>query len=108
MAHKPRALVRNAKHTVDLMSANRGLAGRNEMGSENPFVQRDFGALIDGSDRHSELLATVIAEVQSGPPATDFACMIDTAAMRADGTIRPTDSFQMLASLVSVLKNGIR
>jgi pimeloyl-ACP methyl ester carboxylesterase len=57
----PSALVRHAKHTVQLMGAHTLLAGTQQMDSEEPLVNGNMRPLHDGASAASELLAATVA-----------------------------------------------
>jgi hypothetical protein len=59
--------------------------------AEQPFIERDFGALEHGANSNGELLAAVVALIE--PVAVLLPLRggrIDRAAVRALGTVRPT------------------
>jgi hypothetical protein len=104
MGHEPSRLVRDAEHAVHLMARHAFLRSGQEVGSQEPLMQRDLGALENGSDRYRELLAAAVALVHARamPLALKLRDLLRLAAMLADRAMRPALSFQMLAGYVLV------
>lgn len=110
--HEPGALVGDPEHAVELVRADPLLARRHEMRREQPFVERNMARLVNRADRHSELLAAVVAVVKAGAMRALGAlyrrdAVAHHAAMRAHGTIRPAHALKVAARLLGILKNGI-
>jgi hypothetical protein len=87
------------------------LAGCHEMKAQYPLRQWNVAALHDGTNRHSEMLAALIADMQAF--TMGFAVklcdliLVGIAAMGAVRAIGPADGLKMLAGLVLVVKNGV-
>ena len=62
--HEPSRFVRDAQHAMQLVALMPFLE-RQQVGRQEPLVQRDLGALEHGSDRDRELLTAGIALVQA-------------------------------------------
>ncbi len=78
------------------------------MESQNPLVEGDMGIFHDGVDGDRELLSAGIALNSSGPRlAIGQASSVQATAMRALGTIRPADGFQVFAGLFIVQLSGL-
>ena len=81
------------------------------MHCEQPFIQRNFGALHGGADGHCELPSAFTTMTQSGP--VRFAAqsldsgLVDVAAMRTAHTMWPALGFEPFTGLVGILKAGI-
>src|SRR6185312_4145060 len=88
------------------------LAGRHEVESENPFVERDFAVLHDGSDRDREGRVALLAPAHAGARALASherdAGQISVTAMTAGRTIRPIEGFKMLAGFVGVGEDRVQ
>jgi hypothetical protein len=111
MAHEPCGLVANIEHAVHLVRTN-ALFGRDEQEERRkPLSERDFRALKNGSDRHSELLTAIGALVDAG--AMGFAIEKRNArsngvpAVTADNAMRPNPCFEPVAGFGFVSKNRV-
>src|SRR4051812_40190022 len=103
MGHEPSGFVANAKRAMQLVRAYALLATVEARISVEPLVERDFAVLKDCPHRDGELLAAVVAHVEAG--ARGRSANLGGAhalAVRANGTVRPMQLFQMLASLALV------
>ena len=75
------------------------------MVDQQPLIQRNPGTLEHGSDNHGELLAAIVALEQTSAVMGAFKARgIERTAMRAERTIGPLDSFQMLAGCVLIVE----
>src|SRR5271166_103705 len=87
------------------------LAGRHEMESEKPLVERDFAIFHHGSDRDRERLVALVAPMNARSRAFSsklgYACRIGVAAMAANRAVRPIEAFKMLARLVGIAENRV-
>jgi len=107
--HEPGGLVGDAQHAVKLMRADALLGSGHQVRGENPLVERDFGALKDGSDGDGELLATALALVSAFAVRLTLQpgdlVLLMLAAMRAHRSVRPKLGFEMRAGRVLVVIN---
>jgi hypothetical protein len=109
-AHKPRSPVRaKAEHTPELMRAHAFLAGANKMRRKKPLVHRNVRVLVNCANRGGELLHAFTAAIKAvaGSFANDRIGRIDYAAVRANTTVRPADSFEMLPGIGFVIEDWI-
>jgi len=98
VSHEPSGTIRaEAKHPPQLVSRNPLLAGAKQVRCEQPLVQRDMRALIDGTDRRGKRLLAVPAFVDARPGAfaLQFGRVADHATMRAFGAVRPAQRLEM-------------
>ena len=65
--HEPRGLVCHAQRAVHLVLRIAFLAGRHQVGTQNPFVKGNLAALEHRSDGHGERIKAVLALVKAGP-----------------------------------------
>ena len=113
MRHEPSGLVGDAQHAVELVRGHAFLDDAEKVCRQQPLCERDFGALKHGSDRDRELALAFVAVVEAGTMrallAFDLgdALGIGVAAMRAVGTIRPTDGLKSFAGCVFVGEHGV-
>jgi len=78
------------------------------MESQNPLVEGNMRIFHDGVDGDRELLPTGIALNRSGSGlAIGQTSSVQATAMRALGTVRPADGFQVLAGLFFVELSGL-
>lgn len=74
-------------------------------------MQADLGTLKDGADRDRERQTAFVAFVDAGARGLARqlrdALGVGVATMRAERAMRPMDSLQMLAGLVSVVVNFV-
>src|SRR5262245_48639739 len=92
--HKPGGLVGDAEHAVELVRRDALLAGRHQIGSEQPLAQRDMRALKHSPDRHRELAAARAAmpETFVAGGARQPMDVLNLAAVRAERAIGPADA----------------
>jgi hypothetical protein len=112
MAEVPCGFHAAAEHPLKLAGADAFLAGAQQMDGLQPEPQGQVAVLENGADSHGEGLAAGVALAQPRPSglaaqASDF-CLIDVAAMRANGTIGPKFAFDILESGVLVMEAVIR
>lgn len=108
--HKPRRLVRHAKHTLKLLAANALLAGAHQVHSLKPYIQLDLAALKHRADRYRELLATVLALVKASAMRVAFELVMvlrNGSAVRANRSIRPANVFKPFAGFGFVFEFGL-
>ena len=111
MKEKPSGFVIGAEHSFELLSAHALLGGSHQLSGQNPFAQGNVATLHDGVHGHRERLAAVLAFVDAGTGALALQfgdALISYAAAGAHWTIRPKQTFQMLAGRVIVVKNRSR
>lgn len=82
---------------MDLMAADALLAGRQQVRDLKPLVNRNMAAFQNGPDLGRKLPLALQTSLQARPGrlAADSRNPLDSAAMRADGTARPDDAFQL-------------
>ena len=111
VSHKPRALVSNIKHPVQLVSAHAFLGRAQNKNRHQPFANGNMGILKDCPNRHRKLLAASPAFVNAsangaialrvgGKLINRLGCGV--LAMRAGRAIRPTQRLQKLSGGVVV------
>ena len=78
------------------------------MNGLKPFVERDMTGLENGPDLHGELPPTMPALVKAYPMArtVELVPPLQAATMRANGTVRPQQAFQLGIGRVFVMKVG--
>jgi len=78
-----------------------------------PLGERDFGALEYGAHGDGELALALVAVPKTGTMALLLALdlgerfRVPIAAMRANGTVRPSQGFESLTGLVFALKDRV-
>lgn len=97
MRDKPTGFDSAAKGTRHLVAADTFLAAGYQIGGLQPFMQLYVRGFKDGVYRHAKLLPARIAFMDTDPSrgALQLADALSSAAMRACGTIRPYDAFQL-------------
>lgn len=74
---------------------------------QQPLVEGNLEALEHGSNSHGELLAAIIALDQASAVMSAFkAGCLERTTMSAERTVRPLNSFQMLAGCIFVGEAG--
>lgn len=106
MRHEPSGFERDAKDAPKLIGADTFFRRRHERNRLEPLVYRDMARLKNGPNLHGKGLAALVALVgaNAGALAFELADTINSAAMRADRTIRPNAGFNPLISRLLVME----
>jgi hypothetical protein len=113
MHHKPRAFVRNAKHTVKLMRRYSLFGRPDKVHRKPPFCQWDLAALENGPDGRRKLTFALVAVIETVAMGMLFALdlgdliLVRIAAMRAKWTVRPNDGLKRFAGCGFIGEAGI-
>jgi hypothetical protein len=91
------------------MRAHALLAGAHEVRGKKPLMHRNVRTFVNRANRCGELFHTFTAAIEAvaGSFANDWIGRINYAAVRANRTIRPADSFEMLPSFGFIGKDWI-
>lgn len=95
MGHEPSRFVGNAQHPVELVGRNAFLAGRHEVGSQQPLVQGDMGPLKDRPGANGELAPAIATQEHSGLCRAAHLLGGIGAAQGADNACSPAAMLQM-------------
>jgi len=111
MGKKPRGLVGDLQHAVQLVGGNALLAARQQVDRLQHLVQRDMRGLENRSNLHGERLPALATLLQPKPGrlALQFvdAFGVSIAAVGANRTIRPKHAFQIRESGGFIVKVGL-
>ena len=107
--HEPRGLVSHSERAVQLVRRHAFFAAADKAKRERPFVQRDMARLHDGAGRYRERAVARIAMNEAGAMrlAVEAVDLLNLAAVRAKGSVRPADRLEMLPRFGFVGKDGI-
>src|SRR5690242_1691313 len=85
MRHEPCGLIGDAEHVVNLVRADRLLAGAHQMHGHQPFIERNLAALEHGADSDRKLFPAIAALPQARPMrlALEGIVIADATAVRA-------------------------
>ncbi len=106
MREKPsRAVGAEAEVSHELMRRNAFLAGRHQMNSEQPLMQRDVRALHNRASAAGEFVAAIVAQEHTGLRLAFHAADVERPAMRAVHiAVRPARGFDVRAGSVFVME----
>ena len=107
VGHEPGRFVLDPKRALQLVAAAPLLTRTDQVDRLHPLVQRDLAALKDCTNGYRELFAAILALVYARAVrlAVQYIVILaHAAAVRANRTIRPADSFKVLAGLGGVLE----
>src|SRR5258706_10875651 len=110
MAHEPCSLEGDAKSAVELVRADALLAAGDQIERLQPEMQRHVALLEDGADSDAELAPAGIAlvEAKAGRLALELGDAVPSAAMSADGAVRPHLGFYPVVGGFFVLQVILR
>jgi len=107
--HEPNRLVADSGHAVHLVSAHAFLTGTEQVGRENPAVERNMAILKYGANGDGELFAASVAlphafanGLLGAGTRFQLTSVIDFSAVRADRAFGPADGFQQFSGVVFV------
>lgn len=101
VAHEPRCFVCDADFSVKLVRRYSLLRRAHASDGVDPMPKRNMAPLEDRSHSHCELLAAVVALLQSGTTGlTREFHRVSAPAVRAHGAIRPTEQLKIIAGLI--------
>ncbi len=94
---------------MELVRRDALLARVHQVVGQHPLVQRDVRTLEHRPDRHRELTMAVVALKQALAVRGTFKARdLHGAAVRAGRAVGPAHAFQMSASRVLVVEDGVR
>jgi len=91
------------------MRAHSLLAGAHEVRGKKPLMHRNVRTFVNGAYRGGKLLYALTAAIEAvaGSFANDRIGRINYAAVWANRTVRPADSFKMLPGSMFVIENFV-
>jgi len=111
MHQEPTGLRADTQHATDLQGAHALLGRHEKLSCGQPFVQGDFGTLVQRPHGHSEGLAAflgvALVEAGAGRLALHERAFAHDTTMRAYAAIFPNPGLKPLAGLGLVLKDWV-
>src|SRR3990167_419608 len=92
VAEIPGGLVGDTEHPLQLIGGDALLGLAHGVGSKKPLPEGKVGVVHDGAGRDREVVSALIATVL---PSVLNGCYASVEAPRADGTIRPSEGFEV-------------